>query len=96
MKVMGIDPGTGVSSPTALALIDTDTNALVQYWIVQPDVKKFNHQQRIAYIAQEVQYIIYQECPDLIFCETFVMAGRSGMMLHQLIGAIMAASGLSI
>jgi Holliday junction resolvasome RuvABC endonuclease subunit len=93
VKVLGIDPGTGVASPTALALIDTETNALIQWWVVQPSKFQTTHQQRVAYIAQEVQYIIYKEHPDLIFCETFVMQGRSGMLLHQLIGAIMAAAG---
>lgn len=91
MLVLGIDPATGVASPTAVALIDTEKAELINYWCIQP--KQPTHQQRIAYIAQEVQYIIYRECPERIYIETFVMQGKSGMLLHQLIGALMAAAG---
>lgn len=93
MIILGIDPATGVASPTALALVDTETNKLIDYWIIQPNTKKLNHQQRVAYIARAAQGIIKEVKPDKIFVETFVMQGKGGMLLHQLIGALMAAAG---
>jgi Holliday junction resolvasome RuvABC endonuclease subunit len=86
--VMGIDPGTGRSSPTGLVVFDPDTLAISMHenlWALHED-----NDRRIRWLMLQVQESIevYSQGElSLIAIETFVMYGKGGQTLQNLIGA---------
>lgn len=91
MIVMGVDPGTGVSSPTAIVVFDTETKLILLDEIV--DGKKIEKERRARWIASGLSECIeYLEKGgmklDLVAVETFVMRGKGGQTLQNLIGAL--------
>lgn len=90
--VIGIDPGTGRSSPTGFAAFDPDSRELVYettFTSTHDDNKR-----RIKDIADQVEECLIALDPDLevtVVTETFVMQGKTGMLLQRLIGAIHAS-----
>lgn len=90
--VVGIDPGSGKSSPTGLAVIEPDTKDILHISNVRADCDDFSH--RIKGISQQVGDIVSFLDPDVlveIYIESFVMRGKGGEMLARLTGSIMAA-----
>jgi Holliday junction resolvasome RuvABC endonuclease subunit len=90
--VVGIDPGSGKSSPTGLAIIEPDTRDILHISNVRADCDDFSH--RIKGISQQVADIVSFLDPDVhvdIYLESFVMRGKGGEMLARLTGALMAA-----
>lgn len=92
--VCGLDPGTGVSSPTGFALFDPETKEILALHNIAPpkDVKHFPH--RIRFIAEEAEELMLAVNPHATqmytYYETFVMRGKAGEMLARLTGALMA------
>ena len=92
--VAGLDPGTGASSPTGLALFDPETREIIALQNVAPPdaLKKFSH--RVRYISEEVEEVLLSVNPYDVqlytYCESFVMRGKGGEMLARLTGALMS------
>lgn len=87
-KLVGIDPGTGVSSPTGIAIFDTDGN--IEFTgTIACNYKDAN--KRLRYIADQLKHLTndYKEI-DLVCIETFVMRGKGGQTLQRMIGAAIA------
>lgn len=88
---IGIDPGSGKSSPTGFAAIDPDTKTLIFKQNVRMDCDDFAH--RIKGISSEVADLVSSVDPDIevnVYIESFVMRGKGGEMLARLTGALMA------
>lgn len=85
---MGIDPGTGRSSPTGLVVFDPETlsiSMVENLWAGHDD-----NDRRIRWLMLQVQEALesYSQGEiDLVAIETFVMYGKGGQTLQQLIGA---------
>ena len=88
--VIGIDPGTGVSSPMGFALIEPETKQILftaEFWT---KYKKLEH--RIRDISEQFEAVLtgaVLEEGDAIFIEYFVMRGKGGETLQRMIGSIM-------
>ncbi len=91
MIVIGVDPGTGVSSPTAVVAFNSVTKALLMEEIV--DGGQIEKLRRARWIAQG-----FADClehfkdpePHLVVFENFVMKGPGGQTLQRLLGALEA------
>lgn len=94
MLIVGIDPGSGKSSPTGFAIIERSSKTIV-HTLTLGDVDgctDFSH--RIKRIADDLRQLLILVPIDeevLIFIESFVMRGKGGEQLARLTGAIMAA-----
>lgn len=91
MIVVGIDPGTGKTSPTALVAFNPETKQLYQHLTINAEDELDEH--RIVTIADAVATVLksFEEYDDVLVCvETFVMRGKGGMQLQRLIGGILA------
>lgn len=92
--VVGIDPGTGMSSPTGLVIFNPDTKDIFYAKRVQPPKDQMALQSRLKYIAREITTALEQldeDVPTTAFIETFVMRGKGGETLSRLTGAILTA-----
>jgi Holliday junction resolvasome RuvABC endonuclease subunit len=90
--VVGLDPGTGVSSPTGFAAFDPDSRDLLYHSNLVSKHKPLST--RIKDIAEQVADGLATIDPDVevfVFTETFMMRGKSGQNLQRLIGALTAA-----
>ena len=94
MKVLGIDPGTGLSSPLGLVFYDHDTGTILWYGSIGEEFKKLPAIKRIQKITRkvvEIVDILTVSDPDPLICiENFVMRGKGGETLQMLIGAIIS------
>jgi len=92
--VAGLDPGTGVSSPTGVAIFDPESLEILKLTTVAPPkaLKPFN--QRVRFISEEVEELLLSINPHsdqlYTYCESFVMRGKGGEMLARLTGALMS------
>lgn len=91
MIVMGVDPGTGVSSPTGVVVFDTQTKLILLDEII--DGGKIQKERRARWIAgglsECIDYINKGNMKlELVAVETFVMRGKGGQTLQNLIGAL--------
>lgn len=92
MIVMGIDPGTGVSSPTGVVAFDAETRLILLSEIING--KKIEKERRARWIASGLAELIDTLSADpitkigLVSIETFVMRGKGGQTLQNLIGAL--------
>lgn len=94
---MGIDPGTGSSSPAAIALYNAYSNEVLSIRAFWPDDRKAEPIKRIKTIATQVDNIIKNlvrrensiltDCT--VACEDFVMRGKGGATLQMFRGAIL-------
>lgn len=92
MIVIGIDPGTGVSSPTGFAAFDPDTKEVL--YVEAIGSNKATPAGRIREISQRVAELLESVDPDadaLVAIESFVMRGKGGETLARMTGALMAA-----
>lgn len=92
--VVGIDPGTGMSSPTGLVIFNPDTKDIFYAKRVQPPKDKMDLRSRLRYIAHEVHSALEALDPDIqteAYCESFVMRGKGGETLSRLTGALLTA-----
>lgn len=92
--VCGLDPGTGASSPTGVAIFDPETKEIIALKNVAPPkaVTKFSH--RVRFISEEVEELLLSVNPYseqlYTYVESFVMRGKGGEMLARLTGALMS------
>jgi Holliday junction resolvasome RuvABC endonuclease subunit len=90
--VIGLDPGTGISSPTGFAAFDPDAQVLLHAQEVWTSKQEFS--ERIKEIADQVEELLFAIDPDVnvtVYVESFVMRGKGGEMLARLTGALMAS-----
>ena len=89
--IVGIDPGTGSSSPTGLAIFDSSNNELLLACDIGSKHKALQH--RIKEISDVVEATLMELVPSkrpIIVCiEYFVMKGKGGESLQRLVGSIM-------
>lgn len=88
LRIIGIDPGTGVKSPTGFVDFDSDGEI---YSAVTIGSKQKDTIERI----REIAYSIFKRTNgehDLICCETFMMRGKGGETLQRMIGATIGAT----
>ena len=92
MLVIGIDPGTGRSSPTGIAVYHSETRKIVytaritteftlEHHVIKDLADKLGKHLKYATKLREVQF--------LVGCETFVIKGKAGQILQRLIGAFL-------
>lgn len=91
--VMGIDPGTGVSSPTGFSVFNAETKEIYYASNITPTRKELQHRIReISDIFQAtVDHIdtVWTEHTIVCCVESFVMRGKGGETLQRLIGSLM-------
>jgi Holliday junction resolvasome RuvABC endonuclease subunit len=89
MTILGVDPGTGASSPTGLAAINP--RAFQIYWTKEVTTEQDSCEHHKLYdLSAQVKFEIEKLEQDedfVVACETFVLKGKSGQLLHRLIGA---------
>ena len=89
--VIGIDPGSGVSSDTGFAAFDSETGEVIYALEVGSQRRELRH--RLADISSTVSALL-TECSQrgktFAAIESFVMRGKGGETLQRLIGAFMA------
>jgi Holliday junction resolvasome RuvABC endonuclease subunit len=92
MIIVGIDPGSGVSSPTGLVIYDDESELISWFGTVTSKAKKVEN--RIQHISKEVEKVVKLAIgldPEPLVCiENFVMRGKGGETLQMLIGAIIS------
>jgi Holliday junction resolvasome RuvABC endonuclease subunit len=93
MKVVGIDPGTGVSSPTGLVIFDSESGEIEKYKTIRPKAGAKDANARLRQVTEQIQKeaSAYEDV-GLICIETFVMRGIGGQTLQRMIGAAIATS----
>lgn len=94
MVVIGIDPGTGLSSPTGLVIYNDESEVIIWFGSIGTEWKKQPTNKRIQLISKKVEEIIGVvvgfDTESLICIENFVMRGKGGETLQMLIGAIIS------
>jgi Holliday junction resolvasome RuvABC endonuclease subunit len=90
--IVGLDPGTGVSSPTGLAIFDADTKEVLHVETIGSNKKTAAG--RIREIAGAVGEVLTGIDPTIethVFIESFVLRGKGGETLARLTGAFFTA-----
>lgn len=91
--IIGIDPGTGVSSPTGFTAIDMHTKEILYAGNITTHRKELAHRiKHISDIFQETLLDIAKQYPtSTITCyiEQFVMRGKGGETLQRLVGSLL-------
>jgi Holliday junction resolvasome RuvABC endonuclease subunit len=92
--IIGIDPGTGISSPTGLACFDAATREIMIACNFTTKHKKLEH--RLKDISDKVEVTLLDLSkhlkpsePVLVVFESFVMMGKAGETLQRMIGSLM-------
>lgn len=80
MLILGIDPGTGKSSPTGIAVVE-----------VFKDKLHLIHTGSVAGTLHEIVDHVATFPHEQLRLETFVMQGKAGQLLNRLNGAILYA-----
>jgi Holliday junction resolvasome RuvABC endonuclease subunit len=89
--IIGLDPGTGVSSGTGFGAFDPDTREILH--VEEITSKKKASHARIREISERLRDILSAIDPDAaveVYLERFVMRGRSGEVLARLSGGLLA------
>lgn len=92
--VVGVDPGSGASSPTGFACFYPEERLLVHTEDIWPSEGATEYRDRYRQIAGRVHELLEFIDPELdvlVVCESFVMRGKGGEILARLTGALMAA-----
>lgn len=92
MIVIGIDPGTGVSSPMGLGAFNPVRRTPIhveEFW-----TKWSNVEHRIRDISDNLEATLLdivpdEETPVLVCIEYFVMRGKGGETLQRMVGSVM-------
>lgn len=95
MIAVGIDPGTGRTSPTGLFIFDEESGAILYYGEFYP-TRGFEHSTIVSHIRDVLLNLKlgFPESQLNIGIETFVMRGKAGQMLQRLIGACLSEAEL--
>jgi Holliday junction resolvasome RuvABC endonuclease subunit len=84
MRIIGLDPGTGSSSPAGFVDFDSETGVIYDFLTISS--KERNANDRIRDIAAKISKRVTSE-HDLITVETFYLRGKGGQTLQRFIGA---------
>ena len=90
--IVGLDPGSGSSSPTGVAVADPDTRSLLFASNIWSNAKE--QSKRLYHFHEQVSDILGAIDPDLevyVFVESFFIRGKGNTVLQQVIGALKAA-----
>lgn len=92
--IIGVDPGTGVSSPTGFVGIDSYTREILWQEKVGSKHKKLEHRIREISELIDMHLISVDQGKEpstqvLVCIESFVMRGKGGESLQRLIGSIL-------
>ncbi len=91
MLVVGIDPGTGSSSPTALVAFDPITKRIHAAKLVGHGSKySWVRINNISRIVGEFFKQLEYEASLFVVCENFYMRGKGGETLQRMIGGYVA------
>ena len=88
----GLDPGSGLRSPTGFAIIDPEKRELLHCQTFGSKHDLASH--RIKEIADNFRKVIESvglNYKAVVYCENFVMRGKGGETLARLTGALLAA-----
>jgi Holliday junction resolvasome RuvABC endonuclease subunit len=90
LLVVAIDPGTGVSSPTGLAVFDPYTREILL--VANLGSKKKTSQGRIKDITKQLaaELAPFASTTLVCFVEYFVMRGKGGETLQRMVGGYIA------
>ena len=97
MLVFSIDPGTGASSPTAIAAFDPMTKQISftrNLWTEMKGQHHVLHDLTSQMRAWYRKLRALRKTPIMVVSETFVMRGKGGETLQRLIGAYESACPL--
>lgn len=88
--VLSIDPGSGVSSPTGIALFNPVTKDIIHTTNLYTQYKPTEH--RIKDITEQLSSLLNQLNGETyeVYIESFVMRGKGGETLQRLIGAFLS------
>lgn len=95
MIIVGIDPGSGKSSPTGIAIIDAEERRILFTTNLNPAKEnKKQVQKTLKDLSDKLRQVfdkVKTNKKRIAAIETFVMQGRGGQTLHELRGALMSA-----
>lgn len=88
--VLSIDPGSGASSPTGIALFNPKTKDVIHVTNFFSQYKPTEH--RIKDITEQLASLVNQLHGENyeVYIESFVMRGKGGETLQRLIGAFLS------
>jgi Holliday junction resolvasome RuvABC endonuclease subunit len=91
MIIIGLDPGTGRSSPTGIFIFDEEDGMILYAGNFYP-LRNKEHSSLTEHLRLTLPCILgHRPKSDiLIAIETFVMRGKAGQMLQRLIGAALS------
>lgn len=95
--IIGIDPATGASSPTGVAVIHAPTKTIIATYALHAKQKKLEY--RIKSLSERVEWIVasfLEGAAVEVYIEYFVMRGKGGEMLQRLIGSFMGRLPISV
>jgi Holliday junction resolvasome RuvABC endonuclease subunit len=92
--VVGVDPGSGVDSPTGLAIFNPDMQDILLHTTISSDSNDAEIRVKdictvLSRRLEELQWYS-QHHTILVVFENFVMRGKGGQVLQRLIGAMNA------
>jgi len=91
--IIGIDPGTGISSPTGFAVVNTTTREILYAGNITTNRKELAHRiKQISDIFEKTVLDIAATYPDATitcYIEQFVMRGKGGETLQRLVGSLL-------
>jgi Holliday junction resolvasome RuvABC endonuclease subunit len=91
MVLIGLDPGSGVSSPTGCVAYDRDTKQI--YFAENCGSKHTKIEHRIQEISKHVGWLVSSVGPEAegcVYIEHFVMRGKGGETLARLVGSLVS------
>lgn len=94
MVIVGVDPGTGIKSPTGLVVYEADSLNIRHAACVTSDFKKIEHRykdicDKFELAMLELSQSLKRSDSVLVVFESFVMQGKAGETLQRLIGSLM-------
>jgi Holliday junction resolvasome RuvABC endonuclease subunit len=92
MLICGVDPGTGVRSPTGFAIIETQTREIKCSTTFTSALIEPAH--KLKDISEQLEFELSSLNPDervTVYIESFVMNSKPGETLARLTGALMKA-----
>lgn len=91
--IIGIDPGTGISSPTGFSAIDVHTKEIFYAGNITTNRKELAHRiKHISDIFENTLLDIVKANPNATitcYVEQFVMRGKGGETLQRLVGSLL-------
>lgn len=98
MLVIGIDPGMGVRSPTAVSVFDSSDKFIFEHFYQTPGKLKVETE-KLSFMSKTIAHRLDLKLDEYrnskvkirVCIEDFVMRGKGGQTLARLVGAIIGA-----